>query len=51
MMVIIIISSGYKRFKELKGVACGFLAVWALTAASPVIAANLVCHFHFSVIT
>ncbi|KAK9226066.1 hypothetical protein WN943_011112 [Citrus x changshan-huyou] len=34
-------SSSYKRSKELKGVACGFLAVWALTTTSPVIAANL----------
>ncbi|GMY07565.1 thylakoid lumenal 17.4 kDa protein, chloroplastic [Fagus crenata] len=28
------------HFKEIKSVACGVLAVWALTAASPVIAAN-----------
>ncbi|XP_059435328.1 thylakoid lumenal 17.4 kDa protein, chloroplastic [Corylus avellana] len=28
------------QFKELRGAACGVLAVWAVTAASPVIAAN-----------
>ncbi|KAK7838905.1 thylakoid lumenal 17.4 kda protein [Quercus suber] len=28
------------HFKEIKNVACGILAVWALTATSPVIAAN-----------
>ncbi|KAL8519529.1 hypothetical protein ACS0TY_010453 [Phlomoides rotata] len=28
------------HFKELRNVACGILAVWAVTAASPVIAAN-----------
>ncbi|KAF8008386.1 hypothetical protein BT93_K2152 [Corymbia citriodora subsp. variegata] len=28
------------RFKELRNVACGVLAVWAVTAASPVIAAG-----------
>ncbi|KAJ9552996.1 hypothetical protein OSB04_017041 [Centaurea solstitialis] len=28
------------QFKELRNVACGFLAVWALTTTSPVIAAN-----------
>jgi hypothetical protein len=30
------------HFKEIKSVACGILAVWAVTAASPVIAANQV---------
>lgn len=30
------------QFKELRNVACGILAVWAVTAASPVIAANQV---------
>lgn len=30
------------QFKELKSVACGILAVWAVTAASPVIAAGQV---------
>ncbi|GAY65085.1 hypothetical protein CUMW_238510 [Citrus unshiu] len=30
----------FSHLKELKGVACGFLAAWAVTAASPVIAAN-----------
>ncbi|GFP93671.1 glucan endo-1 3-beta-glucosidase [Phtheirospermum japonicum] len=28
------------QFKELRNVACGFLAVWAVSAVSPVIAAN-----------
>lgn len=32
----------FSHLKELKGVACGFLAAWAVTAASPVIAANQV---------
>ncbi|KAG6650452.1 hypothetical protein I3843_06G039800 [Carya illinoinensis] len=31
---------GLFQFKELKSVACGILAVWAVTAASPVIAAG-----------
>ncbi|XP_022891093.1 thylakoid lumenal 17.4 kDa protein, chloroplastic-like isoform X1 [Olea europaea var. sylvestris] len=30
----------FTQFEELRSVACGVLAVWALTAASPVIAAN-----------
>lgn len=30
----------FSQFKELRSVACGVLAVWAVTAASPVIAAN-----------
>ena len=29
------------RFKELRSVACGVLAAWAVTAASPVIGANV----------
>lgn len=33
---------GLFQFKELKSVACGILAVWAVTAASPVIAAGQV---------
>lgn len=32
----------FSHLTELKGVACGILAAWAVTAASPVIAANLV---------
>ncbi|CAI9775078.1 unnamed protein product [Fraxinus pennsylvanica] len=42
------IENGFKsvesstQFKELRNVACGVLAVWAVTAASPVIAANQV---------
>lgn len=32
----------FSQFKELRSVACGVLAVWAVTAASPVIAANQV---------
>lgn len=28
------------QFKELRNVACGILAVWAVTAVSPVIAAS-----------
>ncbi|KAJ4726697.1 thylakoid lumenal 17.4 kDa protein, chloroplastic [Melia azedarach] len=31
----------FSHLTELKGVACGILAAWAVTAASPVIAANL----------
>ncbi|CAK9151581.1 unnamed protein product [Ilex paraguariensis] len=31
---------GYSQFKELRNVACGILAAWAVTAASPVGAAN-----------
>ncbi|KAL2542283.1 Thylakoid lumenal 17.4 kDa protein [Abeliophyllum distichum] len=40
------VGDGYKpvesfaQFKELRSVACGVLAVWAVTAASPVIASN-----------
>lgn len=34
------------QFKELRGVACGVLAAWAVTAASPVIAANQVKSAH-----
>ncbi|KAL5736941.1 hypothetical protein ACOSQ2_031729 [Xanthoceras sorbifolium] len=30
----------FSHLKELRGVACGILAVWAVTASSPVIAAN-----------
>lgn len=39
------------NFKEIKNVACGILAVWALNATSPVIAANQVqiTHFYISI--
>lgn len=30
------------QFKQLRNVACGFLAVWALSSVSPVIAAGQV---------
>ena len=53
VVVVVVVVAATKDQKNLKVwlVACGFLAVWALTAASLVIVANLVCHVHFSVIT
>lgn len=38
-------------FKELRNVACGALAVWAVAAASPVIAAGQVGYLLFNTVS